>query len=135
MNALLGLLSLCGVLLGSSGWAQVNSGETNNPVRYTDSTARVEIQSLYRMLQNGYDFSGLALRYSQDYGSYKTGGELGFSLLSDYVNEYRSVVQALAVNEISRPFKTDFGYHIVQLIARQDGRCNTRHILLRTDWL
>lgn len=112
---------------------QTYSRETNNNVRYTDSTARVEIMSIYKMLQNGYDFSGLAVRYSQDPGSYAVGGELGFSSLSNYVEEYRRVALSLAVNEVSKPFKTEFGYHIVQLIAKKEGLYDTRHILLRTE--
>ncbi|MBC8152372.1 MAG: peptidylprolyl isomerase [Bacteroidetes bacterium] len=120
-------------LLSHVATAQLYSRETNNNTRYTDSTAKVEIESLYKMLQNGYDFSGLAVRYSQDPGSYKVGGELGLSTMRDYVFEYRNVVMGLTVNEISPPFLTEYGYHIVQLIGKKDGLYNTRHILLRTD--
>lgn len=127
------ILLLCLGFLTQTANAQVYSRATNNNVRYTDSTARVEIQSLYKMLRNGYDFEGLALRYSQDPGSYQRGGELGFSTLRDYVPEYQQAARALAVNEIAPPFKSDFGYHIVQLIAKKDSLYNTRHILLRVD--
>ncbi len=126
-------LLICLALVSHAVNAQLVSRATNNNVVYTDSTAKVEIQSIYKMLQNGYDFSGLAIRYSQDPGSYKAGGELGFSTMSNYVPEYKNVVLGLAVNEISRPFKSEYGYHIVQLIGRKDELYNTRHILLRVD--
>lgn len=124
---------ICLVFLGNAATAQLPAHETNNNVRYTDSTAQVEIRSIHKMLVNGYDFAGLAVRYSQDSGSYKAGGELGLSAMKDYTSEYRSVVLTLAVDELSHPFRTEFGYHIVQLIAKKDGFYNTRHILLRVD--
>lgn len=127
------VLLFCPALFCTLARGQMYSRETNNNVRYTDSTASVEIMSIYKMLQNGYDFSGLAVRYSQDPGSYKVGGELGFSTMSNYVDAYRRVALGLAVNEVSKPFKTEYGYHIVQLIAKKERLYNTRHILLRTD--
>ncbi|MBO0939562.1 peptidylprolyl isomerase [Fibrella sp. HMF5335] len=106
---------------------------TNNNVVYTDSTAILEIQSLYRMLKNGYNFHDLAVKYSQDPGSYKSGGTLKPSTTDDYVPEFRSAVLALTKDGISRPFKTDFGYHIVQLVGVKEGLYTARHILLRVD--
>ncbi|MBC8152373.1 MAG: peptidylprolyl isomerase [Bacteroidetes bacterium] len=70
---------------------------------------------------------------SQDSGVYKAGGELGLSSMKDCALDYRSVVLTLAVNELSRPFRTEFGYHIVQLTAKKNGLYNTGHILLRVD--
>ena len=120
-------------LLSHLATAQFQAGATNNSVQYTDSTATVEIESIYKMLVNGYDFAGLAGRYSQDSGSYKVGGELGWSTMKDCAPEYRSVVLTLAEDGLSRPFRTDFGYHIVQLIGQKDSLYSTRHILMRVD--
>ena len=112
---------------------QVYNRETNNNAHYTDSTARVEIESLYRMIKNGYNFYDLAVNYSQDPGSYRLGGQLKPTTMAEYVPEFRMTILSLSVGEISRPFKTDFGYHIAQLISVHDTIYVTRHILLRVD--
>ena len=106
---------------------------TNNNKLYTDSTATIDIQSLYKILQNGYKFHDLAINYSQDPGSYLKGGELKPTTMDEYVSEFRNIILSLQIGEISMPFKTDFGYHIAQLIAMKDGIYTTRHILLRVD--
>ena len=53
--------------------------------------------------------------------------------MENYVNEYKEVVLKLTTGETSKPFKSDFGYHIVQLVSRKDKYFLTKHILLRTD--
>lgn len=106
---------------------------TNNNKFYTDSTANVEIQSLYKMIQSGSDFYDLAVKYSQDPGSYKKGGELRPTSMEEYVEEYRKAILTLKVNEISPPFKSIYGYHIAQLISVKNGVYVSRHILLRVD--
>jgi parvulin-like peptidyl-prolyl isomerase len=53
--------------------------------------------------------------------------------MDEYVSEFGNVILTLKTDEISKPFKTNFGYHIAQLIAAKDGIYTTRHILLRVD--
>ena len=118
---------------GKSTLMPMYSRVTNNNKFYTDLTANIEIQSLYKMLQNGYAFHDLAVTYSQDPGSYKKGGVLEPTTMDEYVSEFRSTILTLKPDEISKPFKTNFGYHIAQLIAVKDGIYTTRHILLRVD--
>ena len=75
-------------------------------------------------------FETLAILYSQDPGSSGKGGELGFRSRAELVPEFASVAFNLKPGEISDVVKTDFGYHIIQLIERRGERVNVRHILL-----
>lgn len=113
--------------------AQLYNRETNNNLVYNDSTAKVEIFSIYSLIKKGEKFEEVAIKYSQDPGSYKLGGLLNPSTMEEYVPEYKAVTLKLAISELSMPFKTDFGYHIVQLISKKDKVYTTRHILLRID--
>jgi len=107
--------------------------ETNNKNHYDDSTARKEIALLYRKLKAGYSFDKLAQAYSQDYGTYTIGGKLGWQKPAQFIPGFAKVVGQLSKAEFSEPFKTDFGYHIVQLLEKQEGEVLTRHILLRVN--
>lgn len=77
-------------------------------------------------------FSTLASLYSEDLGSASHGGELGFMGKGQLVPEYAEVAFALKdPKRVSRIVKSDFGYHIIQLIERKGDKVNTRHILLK----
>lgn len=76
-------------------------------------------------------FSTLAIAYSEDPGSAMRGGELGFSPRSAFVPEFSNV--AFNLNDpkkVSRIVETEYGYHIIQLIAKRGDEVNVRHILL-----
>ena len=78
------------------------------------------------------DFSMLARLYSEDTESAKRGGELGFVGKGQLVPEFAEV--AFNLNDpkrVSRIVKTEYGYHIIQLIEKKGDRINCRHILLR----
>ena len=79
----------------------------------------------------GESFSTLAVLYSEDPGSAMKGGELGFMSRSDLVPEFSAVAFNLVPNEVSKVVKTEYGYHIIQLIERRGERMNCRHILLK----
>jgi peptidyl-prolyl cis-trans isomerase SurA len=105
--------------------------ETNNKNHYDDLTAKKEITRLYRKLRAGYPFDKLAQAYSQDYGSYTIGGNLGWQKPNQFVAGFSHMINQLDKAELSKPFKTEFGYHIVQLLDQKDGEVLTRHILLK----
>ena len=107
--------------------------ETNNKNHYTNLTANREITRLYRKLKAGYAFDKLAQAYSQDYGSYTTGGKLGWQKPYQFVPAFSQVISRMNKDQFSKPFKTEFGYHIVQLLDKKQGEVLTRHILLRID--
>ena len=73
----------------------------------------------------------LATLYSQDPGSAKKGGELGFFSRGDMVGEFESAAFALKPGEVSPIIETQFGFHIIQLIDKRGERINVRHILLK----
>lgn len=78
------------------------------------------------------EFSTLAKFYSQDPGSARRGGELGYMGRNQLVPEFANV--AFALNDkkkVSKIVRTDFGYHIIQLIDKRGDKINVRHILLK----
>ena len=82
-------------------------------------------------VKEGDKFSTLAVLYSDDPGSAKNGGELGYVSRTDLVPEFAAVAFNLKEpGDVSRIVKSDFGYHIIQLIDRKGERINVRHILL-----
>lgn len=105
--------------------------ETNNKTHYDNLTAKREITLLYRKLKTGYAFDKLAQEYSQDYGSYTIGGKLGWQKSNQFVPIFSKVVGRITKGQLSKPFKSEFGYHIVQLLDRKEGEVLTRHILLK----
>lgn len=74
------------------------------------------IDSIYTLVKNGADFARLAEEYSEDPGSAKNGGSLGWFSRGMMVAEFDSTAFALADGEISAPFATAFGYHIIKRI-------------------
>jgi peptidyl-prolyl cis-trans isomerase SurA len=83
---------------------------------------------------SGEDFAKLAAEYSQDPGSARLGGNLGFAPRGVMVPEFEAAAMRLKPGEISQPVETDFGFHIIQLIERRGNEFNSRHILLRSDF-
>lgn len=78
------------------------------------------------------DFSTLAILYSEDEGSSRRGGEIGFLGRGHLEPEYAAV--AFNLNDpkkVSKIVETQYGFHIIQLIEKRGDRINTRHILLR----
>ncbi len=67
----------------------------------------------------GADFATLAKQHSQDAGSAASGGDLGWASTKAYVPEFASTLKKTAVNSISQPFKTKFGWHILQVLEKK----------------
>ena len=72
-----------------------------------------------RVLGGGEDFAAIAAVTSQDPGSAANGGDLGWSGPNSFVPEFEQQVASLKENEISQPFRTQYGWHIVQLLGRR----------------
>ncbi|MFA6541469.1 MAG: peptidylprolyl isomerase [Bacteroidota bacterium] len=79
-------------------------------------------------IRAGGDFADFAKRYSSD-GSAAQGGDLGFARRGSFVKEFEEVAFTLNEGEISKPVRTQFGYHIIQLVERRGDAVHTRHIL------
>ena len=80
------------------------------------------------IVENGASFSTKAILYSADRA---TGGkELTFNRRSSFAKEFKDVAFSLQEGEISDPFKTDFGWHILQVVKIRGKEVSVRHILM-----
>lgn len=79
----------------------------------------------------GESFATLAILYSEDPGSAKKGGELGMYGRGELYPEFEDVAFSLKEGEISGIVETEAGFHIIQMIEKQQDFVNVRHILLR----
>ncbi len=75
---------------------------------------------LRRRVVAGEDFAEIAKEHSEDPGSALAGGELGWTDGSDFVPEFRAVMDALEIGQVSEPFPSTHGWHIVQVQERRD---------------
>ena len=82
-----------------------------------DETVRQKLSKLRERILKGEDFAGIASATSEDPGSAPDGGDLGWTGPGTFVPEFDKAVADLKVNEISEPFKTRYGWHIVQLLG------------------
>lgn len=97
-----------------------------------DRRAREKAESLRRrIVEDKEDFEKLAREYSDDPGSRRLGGNLGMMGRGQFVSEFEAAAYQLQKGEVSEVVKTEFGYHIIQLIDRLGNNINTRHILIR----
>ncbi len=86
----------------------------------SDQDARNRLEQLYQRIKGGEDFATLARAHSDDKGSAIKGGDLGWVSPGDLVPKFEEVMDALPINGLSKPFRTQFGWHIVQVLERRD---------------
>jgi peptidyl-prolyl cis-trans isomerase SurA len=82
-----------------------------------DETVRQKLTKLRERILAGEDFAGIASTTSQDPGSAPDGGDLGWSGPGTFVPEFDKGIGDLKPNEISEPFKSRYGWHIVQMLG------------------
>lgn len=82
-------------------------------------SAKVRIDSIYACIQKGEDFGELATRLSQDPGSAKKGGMLPWICVGQTLKEFEDVAFALEIGQVSEPFMSPVGYHIVKMTDRK----------------
>ncbi len=86
-----------------------------------DATVQQQLERMRAQILAGKeDFAVLARTSSQDPGSAVNGGDLGWSELSAFDPTFAAAANQLKVGEISQPFHTQFGWHIVQMLGRRD---------------
>jgi peptidyl-prolyl cis-trans isomerase SurA len=86
-----------------------------------DATVKQRLARIREQVLAGReDFAVVAKTTSQDSGSAVNGGDLGWTTLDVFVPEFAAMARTLKDNEISEPFHTEFGWHIVQLLGRRD---------------
>jgi peptidyl-prolyl cis-trans isomerase SurA len=84
-----------------------------------DATVRQKLEQLRDRIEKGEDFAGLAKTTSEDPGSAADGGDLGWSNPGTFVPEFEQVLGELKENQISQPFRTQYGWHLVQVLGRR----------------
>lgn len=93
---------------------------------------RRRIEEFRESVQKGEkDMCTIATLYSEDPGSAKECGELGMVPLGTMVPEFDAVAMSLKEGEVSQVFKTQYGYHFMQMIERRGEHYNARHVLMR----
>lgn len=91
---------------------------------------------VYKKVKNGeMEFEEAARTYSEDEHTKNRGGELGYFSVFDMVYPFENVAYQLEEGEISRPFRTKFGYHVLKLNDKRPyrGHIKTAHIMLQAD--
>ena len=92
----------------------ISEKDANGQVDYAKSKA--EADDVYAQLKNGADFEALVKKYSTDTGSKSNGGKYTANR-GQSVPEFDEAAFKLKTNEISKPVKTQFGYHIIEPLA------------------
>lgn len=77
-------------------------------------------KELVKKLKAGEDFAKLAKENSTDPGSAEKGGDLGWFSTGTMVQEFNDAAYALKIDEISEPVKSEFGYHIIQVLDKRE---------------
>lgn len=85
----------------------------------TEEQVREKMNEIKKRLLNGEDFAELAKQFSQDPGSKNNGGDLGWTSAGNFVPRFEKVMDSLEINQISEPFRSQFGWHIVQVLERR----------------
>ncbi len=82
--------------------------------------ARLKLVQVKKKLDEGADFTKLAAEYSQDPGSKNNGGDLGWATEGTFVPRFTQVMKSLEAGQTSEPFKSQFGWHIMQVLERRE---------------
>ena len=82
--------------------------------------ANVQADDVHQLLQDGGDFAELAKEYSEDPGSALNGGALGWSTPDQFVPEFAEVMASAEIGQISEPFQSEFGWHILLVQDRRE---------------
>jgi len=93
--------------------------------------ARQKLLDIRSEILAGKSFNVLAVMYSEDPGTARNGGELGYAVRGALEKEYADAAFSLTKNTVSRIVETRYGFHIIQLIDHKGDMINTRHILIK----
>lgn len=98
-----------------------------------EEEAREIISAIRDSVEAGADIEDMARRYSDDTGSAQQGGRFTDTELGDLVPEFGAVAARLDEGDLSEPFRTPFGYHIMRLNSRSGDNIDFNHVLIRVD--
>lgn len=95
------------------------------------ASARGKAEELRQRVLDGESFRALAILYSEDPGSSKNGGDIGFFERGMMVPEFDAIAFRLKEDSVSEVFETSFGFHFMEMMERRGEQINVRHILIR----
>jgi peptidyl-prolyl cis-trans isomerase SurA len=84
-----------------------------------DSAAEEKLKTIRNQIINEGDFGAVASAVSEDSGSAQEGGDMGWTAQGFFVPEFESMANSLNENEISIPFKTRYGWHIIEFLGKR----------------
>ncbi len=85
-----------------------------------------------QIVEDGVNFGEMAKKFSND-ASAQVGGDLGWAKRGSYVPSFEAAAYKLEKDEISPIVKSEFGYHLIQMLERRGNTVNVRHILIRPE--
>ena len=100
-------------------WVEDTSLEENDKAR---ENTKEKIEFVEKQLENGAEFGDIAREYSDDTATSGDGGDLGFITEGQMVEEFEKTAFLLKVGEVSGIIETQFGYHILKVFDREEGR-------------
>ncbi len=92
---------------------------------------REQLNQIKQRVENGENFGELAKKFSEDYGSAKQGGDLGWLDRGTSVPEFEAAVFRMKPGSLSRIVESEFGFHLIKLIDRRGDQYHAAHILIR----
>ncbi len=84
-----------------------------------DATARQRLDNAIERIEGGEDFGEIAKILSDDPGTANDGGDLGWAGPGTFVGEFQATLDSLEIGDMSQPFQTQFGWHVVEVLDRR----------------
>ena len=100
------------------------------PSEESSKKALLKTKKIREEIILGLSFEEAAKKYSEDPGSKNNGGNLGFVPRGTFVQEFDKVAFTMDLNILSEPVKTQFGYHLIEVLKRSGEKVSARHILI-----
>ena len=98
-----------------------------------EERSKNQLEEIKQRIIAGEDFAELAITYSDDPGSGRLGGDLGMTKRGSFVPAFEAAAYNLEKDELSDVIRSEFGYHLIQLIERRGNSIHTRHILIKPE--
>ena len=103
------------------------------PSKQSDDESLLKAQSIREEILGGLSFGEAAKKYSADPGSKDQGGNLGYVPRGTFVKEFDKAVFTVEKNILTEPIKTQYGYHLIEVLERTGEKVLSRHILIKTE--
>ena len=103
------------------------------PSEKSQKTSYEKTLNIKKEITQGLSFEEAAKKYSSDPGSKDKGGNLGYVSRGVFVDEFEKVVFTVEKNKLTDPVKTQYGYHLIEVLERTGEKVLARHILIRNE--